>query len=489
MNNQQVCFSRRSFGCGISFCPAGVGTNAKGLFEMQVKCDYCGSWMEDTEDRCPNCSAANANLARVVITTPKTISQLIDWYKTRNLPPFETTRFFIGQDYKGAKAFGIYRDGDEFVVYKNKSDGSRAVRYRGKDEAYAVNEIYLRLKEEILNQKNVSQRKRSTSGTNSGMRSSGSTGSNPIGFGKGCLQWFLIAIVAMFGLAGLGALLEKVDEAKAQNFSYYLSADKQTAYYYAGYYYGDELRNTDREWWRCDVDDAEWSLYDVVTDKHHFPEGLNKENLCGEDGYLNELLDELGIERSDSATGKISPYDVQYTNAYRDLHHAAPHESAYYFVNGQSYYHLYDGHSSYGSNESNTGWYIFDDDDGWEYYCSDDDHDTIGDELWYDHEKYMIDYRYDSYCDYVSGNVYNFSDAEAAEWNSSAMATDFTDTTWYSEKADNDAAYDQYWEDHSANDYSSSDDSSSWDWSSDSDWDWDSSDSWDSGSSDWDSDW
>lgn len=63
------------------------------------------------------------------------------------------TRFFIGEDYKEPKAFGIYQDGNRFIVYKNKADGSRAIRYDGLDEAYAVNEIYLKLKEEIANQK------------------------------------------------------------------------------------------------------------------------------------------------------------------------------------------------------------------------------------------------------------------------------------------------------------------------------------------------
>lgn len=46
-----------------------------------------------------------------------------------------------------------YEENGEYIVYKNKDDGTRAVRYKGKDEAYAVNEVYLKLKSEILNQK------------------------------------------------------------------------------------------------------------------------------------------------------------------------------------------------------------------------------------------------------------------------------------------------------------------------------------------------
>ena len=85
---------------------------------------------------------------------PRTIAELEQWYRDRNLPPYETTRFFIGINYTGKRAFGIYQEGDTFVVYKNKDDGSRAIRYRGPDEAYAVNELFLKLKSEIMARKN-----------------------------------------------------------------------------------------------------------------------------------------------------------------------------------------------------------------------------------------------------------------------------------------------------------------------------------------------
>ncbi len=84
---------------------------------------------------------------------PKTIEELQQWYEDRNLPPYETTRFFIGENYLGARAFGIYKEGDFVTVYKNKNDGTRAIRYTGTDEEYAVNELFLRLKAEIENQK------------------------------------------------------------------------------------------------------------------------------------------------------------------------------------------------------------------------------------------------------------------------------------------------------------------------------------------------
>ncbi|MCR5737156.1 MAG: zinc ribbon domain-containing protein [Eubacterium sp.] len=120
---------------------------------MMVKCEYCGSMIDDQQTVCPHCGATNLNIKRTVDHTPQTIAELKQWYQDRHLPPYETTRFFIGIDYQFPRAFGIYQDGNEFVVYKNKADGSRAIRYRGTDEAYAVNELLLKLKSEILNQK------------------------------------------------------------------------------------------------------------------------------------------------------------------------------------------------------------------------------------------------------------------------------------------------------------------------------------------------
>lgn len=120
---------------------------------MEIKCEYCGSIIKETDEKCPYCGATNQAVKRTADHTPKTIEELQQWYQARNLPPYEVTRFFIGINYTQPKAFGIYREGQNVIVYKNKANGERAIRYQGTDEAYAVNELYLKLKEEILNQK------------------------------------------------------------------------------------------------------------------------------------------------------------------------------------------------------------------------------------------------------------------------------------------------------------------------------------------------
>ncbi len=134
---------------------------------MKIKCSYCDNYISDTDEKCPNCGAPNDGLKRVGNQVPKTIEELKQWYIDHNLPDENVTRFFIGKDIKEARAFGIYKDDNtgNFVVYKNKDTGVRAVRYEGKDESYAVNELYLKLKEEIMNQKSRSSSGRRSTNT------------------------------------------------------------------------------------------------------------------------------------------------------------------------------------------------------------------------------------------------------------------------------------------------------------------------------------
>ena len=131
---------------------------------MARYCESCGAEIGAGSFFCQNCGAPVPQSGAAVqaestpyesrrVTTPRTIAEL-EAFCDRHELPLAKMRFFIGLDYPGAKAFGIYRDGDgNFVVYKNKADGSRAVRYRGPDEAYAVKEIFDKLKEEASNQR------------------------------------------------------------------------------------------------------------------------------------------------------------------------------------------------------------------------------------------------------------------------------------------------------------------------------------------------
>ena len=169
---------------------------------MEVKCEYCGSLIPDDAAVCPNCGAVNENMNRASTATPRTIAELEQWYKDRGLPPYEITRFFIGIDCKEPKAFGIYREGDKFIVYKNKADGTRSVRYKGTDEDYAVNELFLKLKSEILNQKEHGQSRKTKSANAGESGSSSSKGAKNLGFDK---DWFK-SLLSLGGIIAGGAV-------------------------------------------------------------------------------------------------------------------------------------------------------------------------------------------------------------------------------------------------------------------------------------------
>lgn len=115
------------------------------------KCEYCGGLVLSSDKACPTCGVANllyVDDAPSVVLTPHTVKELAEYCAERNMP-LHRMRFFIGENYTKPKAFGIYQnDAGEFVVYKNKADGSRSIRYRGYDEEYAVKELYLKLLDE-----------------------------------------------------------------------------------------------------------------------------------------------------------------------------------------------------------------------------------------------------------------------------------------------------------------------------------------------------
>lgn len=122
---------------------------------MAQKCNICLCEAADGIKHCIYCGA------EIGAREPKTVDELKAYCEARNLPT-EKMRFFIGEDYREPKAFGIYEDADgAFVVYKNKADGTRAVRYSGPDEAYAVREIFIKMQQEIGNQKQKSARTKS----------------------------------------------------------------------------------------------------------------------------------------------------------------------------------------------------------------------------------------------------------------------------------------------------------------------------------------
>lgn len=416
-----------------------------------LNCKYCGSYINDTDEVCPECGAVNEHYKRVSDGTPRTIEELKSWYRARSLPPEETTRFFIGKDIKEPRAFGIYEENGRFIVYKNKSDGSRAVRYEGRDEAYAVNELYLRLKEEILNQKALNVKKanhnsisRSKNNLNNISRPAPKKQRSPVF--RAFLTMSLMMVVIIVSFLGLSHYITITDTANG----YYVTENE--LYYYDGYNNGEYV------WWKYDVNNKKWSIYETLY-SDDFILGLDGTNRVA---FCDDAAEMLGLEYDD-----IYIYN---SKDYVDAgHHYSPNDG-YYSYNNDLYYYLDDNHSDYGDTD-NSGWYKWDTTlSDWEYFSSYDNKELVPENLWYCDDDYYV-----GDVDDETTSIY--------DWN----AQSFTSTTWYNSYLENESAYNAYYADRdNDSDWDNDDD---WDWSSDSDYDWDSDSDWDSGGSDWDSDW
>ena len=288
---------------------------------MKIKCEYCDSMFDDTLENCPACGAPNANVRRSTSDQPTTIGGLMAWYDSKGLPGPEVTRFFIGQDYRGPRAFGIYKDENsgKFIVYKNKADGSRAVRYEGTDEAFAVNELHTRLKQEILQQKahnlNAQNYKSSFSRPSSGRRRKSSS-----------LLTALITLFCMFGIpaALFGIVTLKTLPAAPGYYQYgdslYYHYDKDIWGYYSDDY---------NEWRKC-IGSPNQELARKKPAKKYFLSEEYKPEYGGIDFYESTL--------------------------YQDILNNFTVTQGYYNYGGNTYYHL--------SPQQDAGWYIYDTDTG-----------------------------------------------------------------------------------------------------------------------------
>ena len=209
---------------------------------MKTFCDYCGSAIDDTLDRCPNCGAVNQHMQRSGNQVPKTIEELQAFAAANNIP-LEKMRFFVGVDDKEPRAFGIYKEPNgNCVVYKNKADGSRAIRYQGADEAYAVNELYQKMKAELLERKQADINKGRTTSRPKPVRSSSrKRNSGCGGLTTGCSTGIVIFLIIMIMIV---TFVNSLEDAKTPKKGYY--EYNGTPYYYTG-----------GAWYTPD-DDGEW---------------------------------------------------------------------------------------------------------------------------------------------------------------------------------------------------------------------------------------
>ena len=217
---------------------------------MDLRCPHCGEPVTAGMKVCPRCEA---DLHEV--STPKTIQELQQYCLLKNIPA-EQMRFFIGEDYQEPKAFGIYQaDDGRYVVYKNKADGTRAIRYEGYDEAYAVTEILQKMQSEVDLRYEKKQHSRSPAPDRSGSPRRSRTAKRHSPYRRavtGCLITVLITAVI---LSVIGFALMAITREPDTGYYYY-----DDDYYY--YLDDDWYRYEDDDWVPADADEGLRDDYD-----------------------------------------------------------------------------------------------------------------------------------------------------------------------------------------------------------------------------------
>ncbi len=447
---------------------------------MKIKCEFCGTMMNDTESVCPSCGAPNPSVRRSSGDQPLTIEELKRWYESKGLPPEETTRFFIGRDVREPKAFGIYLDEatGNYIVYKNKADGQRAIRYQGTDQAYAVNELFQRLKQEITQQKMRNVQKRQAASEPQTSKA------------KGCLGNLLVlvlmaagALAAVVGLIlVLGAFLTRNDPKTGyytyEGTSYYYSTQDYDGYNWFRYapsgWEGplelaavpDPLETRkqgkayyDGDSWNSNLDCSDFSASVYARDLaaglttpvgyyrggdlyYHLKTDYNAEWFRWDDQWhrvsfasLPDALRHPSLARdcflSEEYQAGFGAENFANTLFYQDEQVSAAIPKGYYWAEDEVFYHLGDYYFQ--------DWYVYEDDD-WHSI----DMQALPESL--QHPSIAEDFYF------------------TPTWDASTQFTDFEDTDFYRDAQHTDS-------------------------DSDSSFNWDSGDSWDSGDTDWNSDW
>ena len=206
------------------------------------QCKYCGATVTSEEKFCPGCGAPNEGFVvdtERQVFLPRTIEELKEYCAERGMPLLRM-RFFIGEDYRHPKAFGIYRDGDDFIVYKNKANGERAIRYQGPNEKIAVSELYMKLLQECHN-RGIYPDGRLPGQTETGVR-------QPKRNRSGCLP----AVLALVFMLLLSAIFAGISLRMHRDDGYYSTGDGTVYYHYGNDWYYTYDVNDSGYWYEAE---------------------------------------------------------------------------------------------------------------------------------------------------------------------------------------------------------------------------------------------
>ena len=158
-------------------------------------------------------------------------------------------------------------------------------------------------------------------------------------------------------------------------------------------------------WWSYDKVNDEWTHY-ATYDKKEFPLDVSERtDYCS----YSDLEERSGISKD--------KLEIENSKNYIDAGHHKTPKTSYYYCNGILYYFINDHYVE--KEKSVSGWYKYNYDwDGWDSYCDENDKEALGDELWYNDQKYVIEkemarnFINDEYSNADDTNIYWFENTE-----------------------------------------------------------------------------
>ena len=87
------------------------------------------------------------------IDFPSNLRELEKWYDDRIFLFENFLKIVIGKDSNEKNAIGIYKDGDDYTIYRNYK-GKKYIILRENDEAVVVETFYNMLKKKVIYQEN-----------------------------------------------------------------------------------------------------------------------------------------------------------------------------------------------------------------------------------------------------------------------------------------------------------------------------------------------
>ena len=173
----------------------------------------------------------------------------------------DKVRFYIGKYHLSPKAYGIYQIDENYIVYKNKSNGETFIRYKGPSEEEACKELYTKFLQEVSKRKNLSKQYNPYHDDNYSFVKK----SNNVNNGKS-KKIILFAIILIITINTGIIIYNRNNTSSKPQIRYYENNDRYYKKYNDDWYYWDDGLN---DWYYYSPVENEYIYFNDITDSYY----------------------------------------------------------------------------------------------------------------------------------------------------------------------------------------------------------------------------